>query len=49
MSMTLVTCLDKYYKYNGGKESSKKELEIDGYKLAVLTNIVASYLLDKTH
>lgn len=47
MSNTLITCVDKYYKYGGDIEGNKRELTIGGYKSAWLAKLAALYILAK--
>jgi hypothetical protein len=45
MGNMLLTFVDKYYEYNGKREIQDKRLTIQGYKLAWLANLVATFLL----
>jgi hypothetical protein len=46
MGNTLLTFVDKYYKYDGKREIQDKGPTIRGYKLAWLTNLVAAFVLE---
>ena len=46
MKNTLVSFIDKYYKYGGEMEDEKRGLTIGGYESAWLADLVAAYLLE---
>ena len=48
MSNTLLTFVDKYYKYGGSVDPNKRGLTIGGYEFAWLADLVASFILEKT-
>jgi hypothetical protein len=48
MSSTLLTFVDKYYEYDGDKDSNEKGLTIGGYESAWLADLVGAYILANT-
>jgi hypothetical protein len=47
MGNTIVSFLDKYYKYGVDPDPDRRGLTIGGFESAFLTNLKASYILDK--
>ena len=48
MCNTLITFIDKYYKYGGFENINERGLTIGGYKSAWLADLVASYIFYST-
>ena len=48
MGNTLLTFVDKYYKYDGEREIHDKGLTIGGYESAWLSDLVAAFVLENT-
>jgi hypothetical protein len=48
MGNTLLTLVNKYYKYDGKQEMQDKGLTIGGYKSSWLTDLVIAFVLKNT-